>query len=226
MNILLLEDDPKTSAFVAQGLEEAGHCVSVHTAGENALREALDRPFDILVLDRMVRGMDGLTVLTQVRAHGCQTPTIMLTALARVEDRVVGLQAGADDYLVKPFAFAELAARITALARRPPLAEAAAVLRVGDLEMDVHRREVRRGGRHIDLQPREFSLLEQLMRNPDRVVTRTMLLDRVWNLGFDPRTNIVESHMSRLRAKLSEGFATQPIRTVRGSGYILAPDDR
>lgn len=221
MNILLLEDDAKTAAFLQQGLEELGHRVRVMDHGGEALREALDHPYDVLVLDRMMPGMDGLSMLSAARDQGCRTPALMLTALARIEDRVAGLEAGADDYLVKPFAFVELAARVAALGRRPPLADAITTLRVGDIEMDVLRREVRRDGRVIDLQPREFSLLEQLMRNADRVVTRTMLLDRVWNFGFDPKTNIVESHMSRLRAKLNDGFATSAIRTVRGSGYVL-----
>jgi len=225
MNILLLEDDAKTAAYLRQGLEELGHRVRVINHGGEALCEALDHPYDVLVLDRMVPGLDGLSVLTAARAQGCRTPALLLTAMARVEDRVAGLEEGADDYLVKPFAFAELAARITALGRRPTLADANTTLRVGDIELDVLRREVRRDGRAIELQPREFSLLEQLMRNADRVVTRTMLLDRVWNFGFDPKTNIVESHMSRLRTKLNEGFATSAIRTVRGAGYILASDD-
>jgi two-component system OmpR family response regulator len=222
MNILLLEDDRKTAAFVAGGLEELGHRVRVFSQALEALREVVDNPYDVMVLDRMVPGMDGLDMLAAARARGCRTPALMLTAMVRIEDRVAGLEKGADDYLVKPFAFAELAARVIALARRPALADTATVLRVGDLELDVMRREVRRGGRPIELQPKEFSLLEQLMRNADRIVTRTMLLDRVWNFGFDPETNIVESHMSRLRAKLNDGFQTSAIRTVRGAGYILA----
>ena len=222
MNVLILEDDGKTAEFLRQGLEEMGHRIHVTPHGGEALREILEHPYDVLVLDRMAPGLDGLSVLSAARAQGCRTPALMLTAMARVEDRVAGLEAGADDYLVKPFAFAELAARVTALGRRPPLADAATTLRVGDIELDVLRREVRRDGRIIDLQPREFSLLEQLMRNADRVVTRTMLLDRVWNFGFDPKTNIVETHISRLRAKLNAGFATSAIRTVRGAGYVLS----
>jgi len=224
MNILLLEDDAKTAAYLSQGLEELGHRVKVADHGGEALREILQHPYDVLVLDRMVPGLDGLSVLAAARAQGRRTPSLLLTAMARVEDRVAGLEAGADDYLVKPFAFAELAARITALGRRPSLADTNTRLRVGDIELDVMRREVRRDGKAIELQPREFSLLEQLMRNADRVVTRTMLLDRVWNFGFDPKTNIVESHMSRLRAKLNDGFSTSAIRTVRGAGYILSTD--
>lgn len=226
MNIMLLEDDAKTASFLVKGLEELGHSVSATADGTEALAAILAHPYDVLVLDRMAPGMDGLSVLRAARAQGRRTPAIMLTAMARIEDRVAGLEAGADDYLVKPFAFAELAARVAALARRPALSETETTLRVGGIDLDPLRREVRREGRLIDLQPREFSLLEQLMRNPDRVVTRTMLLDRVWNFGFDPRTNIVESHMSRLRSKLNEGFAIDAIRTVRGAGYILAADGR
>lgn len=224
MNVLLLEDDAKTATFLAGGLEELGHRVRVFGDGLEALSEILAHPYDVLVLDRMVPGLDGLSVLTAARAGGCHTPTLMLTAMARIDDRVAGLEGGADDYLVKPFAFAELVARLNALGRRPSMGEAAPILRAAGIEMDVLRREVRRDGRIVDLQPREFSLLEQLLRNADRVVTRTMLLDRVWNFGFDPQTNIVESHMSRLRAKLNEGFSGNVIRTVRGSGYILASD--
>lgn len=224
MNILLLEDDAKTAAYLRQGLEELGHRVKVIGHGGEALREVLQHPYDVLVLDRMVPGMDGLSVLTAARAQGCRTPSLLLTGMARIEDRVAGLEEGADDYLVKPFSFAELAARVTALGRRPSLADTSTRLRVGDIELDVMRREVRRGSKTIELQPREFSLLEQLMRNADRVVTRTMLLDRVWNFGFDPKTNIVESHMSRLRAKLNDGFPTSAIRTVRGAGYLLTSD--
>lgn len=221
MNILLLEDDPKTGAFIKNGLEELSHCVRLVVRGGDAVQEILRNPYDMLVLDRMVPGLDGLAVLQAVRVQGCRTPALLLTAMSRIEDRVTGLEGGADDYLVKPFAFAELAARVTALSRRPALVDGATTLRVGDIELDLLRREVRRGGRDIGLQPREFSLLEHLMRNADRVVTRTMLLDRVWNFGFDPKTNIVESHISRLRAKLNAGSSINAIRTIRGSGYVL-----
>jgi two-component system OmpR family response regulator len=224
MRILLLEDDRETRDYLTRGLKELGHKVIAEGEGKLALARTLSESFDILVLDRMVPGLDGLTVLKLAREAGCQAPVIILSAMAGIEDRVAGLEGGADDYLIKPFAFAELAARLGALARRPPpgeRAEAQPMLRVGDIEMDLIRRTVRRGGRQIDLQPREFSLLEHLLRNPDRLVTRTMLLDRVWNFGFDPRTNIVETHMSRLRTKLGEGGAENVIRTVRGSGYMV-----
>lgn len=226
MNLLLLEDDAETAAFLCKGLEELGHRVQAEVDGDAALAAAISRPFDAMILDRMVAGLDGLSVLREARARGCRTPAIMLTAMAQIEDRVAGLEEGADDYLVKPFAFVELAARVGALGRRPALSGQDAVLRIGDIEMNLMRREVRRAGRLVDLQAREFSLLEQLVRNADRIVTRTMLLDRVWNFGFDPKTNIVESHMSRLRAKLNEGFATDPIRTVRGAGYLMSVDVR
>jgi two-component system OmpR family response regulator len=163
--------------------------------------------------------------MKQARDGGCQTPILMLTALGGIEDRVEALEGGADDYLTKPFAFAEFAARLIALARRPAPQTLQQNLVIGDIEMNLARRTVRRAGLPIDLQPREFSLLEQLMRSPDRVVTRTLLLERIWNFGFDPQTNIVETHMSRLRTKLNQGFAHNAIRTVRGSGYIMNPAD-
>ncbi|MDX3899273.1 MAG: response regulator transcription factor [Sphingobium sp.] len=224
MRILLLEDDRETRDYLTRGLKELGHQVVAESEGKVALARTLSEAFDILVLDRMIPGLDGLTTLKLAREAGCQSPAIILSAMAGIEDRVAGLEGGADDYLIKPFAFAELAARINALARRAPLGERAnaqSMLRVGDIEMDLIKRIVRRAGRTVDLQPREFSLLEYLLRNPERLVTRTMLLDRVWNLGFDPKTNIVETHMSRLRAKLNADGESDPIRTVRGSGYMI-----
>ena len=221
MNVFVLEDDAETSAFIERGLRERGHLVEVVRDGQTALRRLQESQFDVLILDRMVPGMDGLAVLKAFRANGQSTPALLLTAMSQVADRVAGLEEGADDYLVKPFAFAELAARVTALGRRPAGAEVISSLKVGDVEMDLLRREVRRAGKLIDLQPREFTLLEQLMRSPGRVVTRTMLLDRVWNFGFDPKTNIVETHMSRLRTKLNEGFERNAIRTIRGAGYLM-----
>ena len=225
MNILVLEDDEELGGFIAKGLQEAGHMV--HRAGDGhlALKSLVDTRLDVAILDRMVPGLDGLSVVKRARAAGCQTPILLLTAVSGIEDRVDGLQAGADDYLVKPFAFSELLARLGALARRPPTTVDNELLEVGDVRMDLKRRTVRRGGSLVELQPREFSLLEQLMRSPDRVVSRTTLLDRVWNFGFDPQTNIVETHMSRLRSKLNHGFDSSAIRTVRGSGYILVGGD-
>jgi two-component system OmpR family response regulator len=222
MNILLLEDDEALTAFIARGLEELGHHVHCVSNGQAAGTMLMGMRFDVAVLDRMVPGMDGLSVVRLAREAGCQTPVLLLTALGGIEDRVLGLEAGADDYLVKPFAFSEFVARLIALTRRPPNMIGNDVLACGAIEMDLKRRTVRRDGRAIELQPREFSLLEQLLRSPDRVVSRTMLLDQVWNFGFDPQTNIVETHMSRLRSKLNQGFSADAIRTVRGSGYILA----
>lgn len=225
MNVLVVEDDKQLADFVSHGLEELGHTTRVVDNGNNALSTLLRQAFDVAVLDRMLPGMDGLSVLRHARESGCQTPILILTALGGIEDRVVGLESGADDYLVKPFAFAELAARISALGRRPAQTALTDRLVFEDIELSLARRLVTRKGRVIDLQPREFSLLEQLMRSPDRIVTRAILLDRVWNFGFDPQTNIVETHMSRLRTKLNQGFDHDAIRTVRGSGYILRPSD-
>ena len=221
MNVFLLEDDAETADFVARGLKERGHQVELSTDGVTALQRLSSASFDVVVLDRMVPGIDGLSLLKALRAAGDNTPILMLTAMSQIHDRVTGLEEGADDYLVKPFAFSELAARVMALGRRPATSEPTAVLRIADVEMNLLRREVRRGGRVVELQPREFMLLEQLMRSPGRIVTRTMLLDRVWNFGFDPKTNIVETHMSRLRSKLNEGFSRSAIRTVRGAGYMM-----
>jgi two-component system OmpR family response regulator len=173
-----------------------------------------------MIVDRMLPGLDGLGIVKTVRAAGVTTPVLFLTTMGGIEDRVEGLEVG-DDYLVKPFAFAELNARINALARRPPIAQVPTVLRVADLEMDLIGRKVRRAGREIDLQPREFRLLEYLMRNAGRVVTRTMLLEHVWEFHFEPRTNIVETHISRLRSKIDRGFDAELLETVRGSGYLL-----
>jgi two-component system OmpR family response regulator len=225
MNIFLLEDDRETATYLLNGLTELGHQVDHCEDGVSAIGAILGKEHDVIVLDRMVPHCDGLSVLKAIRASGCKTPALLLTARSRIEDRVDGFDAGADDYLVKPYAFVELVARLNALARRPPPVDMVTVLRAGEVEMDLLRRTVTRAGRDIELQPREFALLEHLLRNSGKVVTRTMLLDRVWNLGFDPRTNIVETHVSRLRAKLDEGFATSAIRTVRGAGYMIVDLD-
>lgn len=219
LRILLAEDDPETRQFVERGLREQGHNVLAAERGEDALHLGLTEALDVIVLDRMLPGLDGLGVLKRLRAAEVAVPVLMLTALGRIEDRVDGLQAGADDYLVKPFAFSELAARVQALARRRAPASVATVLQAGGIEMDLLRREVRREGRAIALQPREFRLLEELLRNAGQFVTRTMLLERVWDFHFDPQTKIVETHMSRLRAKLNDGFASDAIETARGAGY-------
>ena len=221
MKVLLIEDDQETSAYVARGLREQGHLVDAAATGRDGLLLATDGGHDVLIVDRMLPGLDGIGLVQALRSTGVKAPVLFLTALGGVGDRVRGLEAGGDDYLVKPFAFAELLARVNALARRPPLTDQPTKLRAGDLEMDLLRRIVMRGGRVIDLQRREFQLLEYLLRNADRIVTRTMLLEAVWDFHFDPKTNIVETHMSRLRAKLSQNGGTELIHTVRGSGYVV-----
>jgi two-component system OmpR family response regulator len=221
MQILLAEDDADTAEFVAKGLGELGHNVLRAADGEDALHYATTEKCDVIVLDRMLPALDGLAVLRRVRAARIDTPVLLLTALGRIEDRVEGLDAGADDYLVKPFAFSELAARINALGRRKPLNDTPTEIEAGPLRMDLLARHVWREEQLVPLQPREFRLLEELMRNSDRIVTRTMLLERVWGFHFDPLTNIVETHISRLRAKLNRGGATDLIETVRGVGYRM-----
>jgi two-component system OmpR family response regulator len=220
MKVLLIEDDAKTAGFVKRGLEEHGHVVDAADNGRDGLFLAAGEAYDVIIVDRMLPGLDGLGVVKTVRAAGVTTPVLFLTTMGGIEDRVEGLAVG-DDYLVKPFAFAELLARINALARRPPIAQVPTVLRVADLEMDLIGRKVRRAHQEIDLQPREFRLLEYLMRNAGRVVTRTMLLEHVWEFHFEPKTNIVETHISRLRSKIDRGFDTELLETVRGSGYLL-----
>jgi two-component system, OmpR family, response regulator len=220
MKVLLIEDDVKTSAFVKRGLAEHGHVVDTAASGRDGLFLAAGEPYDVMIVDRMLPGLDGLGIVKTVRAAGVTSPVLFLTTMGGIEERVEGLKAG-DDYLVKPFAFAELLARINALARRPPIAQVPTVLKVADLEMDLISRKVRRAGQEIDLQPREFRLLEYLMRNAGRVVTRTMLLEHVWEFHFDPATNIIETHISRLRSKIDKGFDAQLLETVRGSGYLL-----
>jgi two-component system OmpR family response regulator len=224
MRILLAEDDVETAEFVARGLTELGHNVLRAADGADALHYAATEDCDVIVLDRMLPVMDGLAVLKRLRAAKVETPVLLLTALGRIEDRVEGLEAGADDYLVKPFAFSELAARLNALGRRRPLQETPTQIRAGPLTMDLLTRQVWRDDQLVALQPREFRLLEELMRNSDRVVTRTMLLERVWHFHFDPQTNIVETHMSRLRAKLNRGGGPDVIETLRGVGYRIRFD--
>ena len=221
MKILVAEDDLETAGFIAHALDELGHVVVTADTGPDALHLAATEELDVVILDRMLPGLDGLTILRRLRAADIHTPVLLLTALGRIEDRVEGLDAGADDYLVKPFAFSELAARINALRRRPPVNPEATRLEHGPLTLDRLKREVRRNGQPITLQPREYQLLEELMRGEDRVVTRTMLLERVWGYHFDPQTNIVETHISRLRAKLNEGGKDDLIETVRGAGYRM-----
>ena len=221
MKLLLVEDDPEASAYIAKGLAEAGHVVDRAVNGRDGLMLAVGETYDVIVLDRMLPGVDGLTIVRTMRASGIETPVLVLTALGGIDDRVEGLEAGGDDYLVKPYAFAELLARVNALARRPPTQVTMTALRVHDLEMDLLRRTVTRAGQRLELQPREFQLLEYLMRHAGRVVTRTMLLESVWDFHFDPKTNIVETHISRLRGKVDRGHAKELIHTVRGAGYCI-----
>lgn len=221
MRLLLVEDDHRTADYIVKGLTEAGHVCDLLRNGHDALFAATSGTYDVIVADRMIPGLDGLSMVKAVRAAGVRTPAIFLTSIGGIDDRVEGLEAGGDDYLVKPFAFSELLARIHALGRRPATQEQKTVLRVGDLEMDLIMRRVTREGQPIDLQPREFSLLEVLMRGEGRVITRTMLLERVWDFHFDPKTSVVETHISRLRAKIDKPFETQLIHTVRNTGYSL-----
>ncbi len=225
MKLLLVEDDKEAAAYLRRALSEAGHTIDYAGSGREGLLLAAGETYDVIVLDRMVPEIDGLAILRTIRASGVKTPVLLLTAMGGIDDRVEGLEAGADDYLVKPFAFAELLARVNALARRPPTQDIQTALTVADLTLDLLKRTVTRGGTRIDLQPREFQLLEYLMRHAGRVVTRTMLLESVWDFHFDPKTNIVETHMSRLRGKLDRGQGSELIHTVRGAGYVLrAPD--
>ena len=221
MRILVVEDDAETAAYVSNGLVEEGHTAETVADGRDGLTQAMDEVFDILIIDRMLPGLDGLSLVRALRAVGHKVPVIFLTSLGGVDDRVNGLNVGGDDYLVKPFAFSELMARVNALARRPHLRDTETILRVGDLEMDLIARKVTRGSDVIDLQPREFRLLEILMRNKGRVLTRTMLLERVWSFHFEPKTSVVETHISRLRTKIDRPYGHELIHTVRGSGYTM-----
>jgi len=221
MRILVVEDDGDTAAYVTHGLTEEGHVAETVCDGRDGLSQAMGEEYDMLVVDRMLPGLDGLSLVHALRAAGRRLPVIFLTSLGGVDDRVDGLNAGGDDYLIKPFAFSELLARVNALARRPPMREAETVLRVGDLGMDLVTRKVTRGNDLIDLQPREFRLLEVLMRNKGRVLTRTMLLERVWSFHFEPKTSVVETHISRLRNKIDRPYGKELIHTVRGSGYTM-----
>ncbi|NVO57437.1 response regulator transcription factor [Rhodobacteraceae bacterium B1Z28] len=224
MRVLLLEDEAEIGQWITRGLTEAGHVVDHLADGAEALTAASSRDYDLIVLDRMTPTLDGLSVLRGIRAIGKTTPAMFLTALGAVEDRVEGLEVGADDYLAKPFAMSEFLARANALMRRAQMGDGQAelsVLTVGPLELDLIRRNCRRNGQAIELNTKEFNLLEIMMRNKGRVVTRTMLLEQIWNLNFDPMTNVVETHMSRLRAKIEKPFGDTLIRTLRGSGYVL-----
>jgi two-component system, OmpR family, response regulator len=221
MKLLLIEDDVQTAAYIVRGFQEHGHTVDHAKSGRDGLFLAGSESYDVLIVDRMLPGVDGLSIVKTLRSTEIDTPVIFLTTMGGIEDRVIGLQSGADDYLVKPFAFSELVARVNALARRTPLSKTQTVLRVGDLELDLLKRKVRRGADIIDLQAREFALLEFLVQRAGQVVTRTMLLEGVWNLHFDPKTNIVETHMSRLRSRIDNGRSQALIHTVWRSGYMI-----
>lgn len=221
MRILFVEDDARTADYVSRGFTEAGHVADVLSDGRDALMHGMNERFDVMVIDRMLPGLDGLSLVKALRASGNTTPVLFLTAVGGVDDRVDGLEAGGDDYLVKPFAFSELLARLNALARRPPPTAEKTKLQVADLEIDLIRHACRRGGIAIDLLPREFALLTYLMQNENRVLTRTMLLERVWDFHFDPQTSVVETHISRLRAKIDKPFAKPLLHTIRSTGYSL-----
>jgi two-component system OmpR family response regulator len=223
MKLLVVEDDRETAAYLAKGLGESGYTVDCAADGREGLFLASSGSYDAIVVDRMLPGLDGLSLLGALRAAEIRTPALILSALGSVDDRVKGLRAGGDDYLVKPFAFSELLARIEALLRRGAAVAATTRLAVGDLELDLLTRTVRRSGKPIELLPREFSLLEYLMRNAGHVVTRTMLLEHVWDYHFDPQTNVVDVHVSRLRQKIDKSFEYPLLHTVRGAGYCLRP---
>jgi two-component system OmpR family response regulator len=220
--ILLLEDDADTADYILGGLRQEGYVVEHVEDGRDALYLASSSGFDALILDRMTPGMDGLAVVKALRAAEVDTPLLILSALGELDERVKGLHAGGDDYLAKPFAYSELSARLASILRRPARRDLGVTLRCGDLEMDLIQRRVTRAGRRLDLLPREFKLLEHLLRNRDRVVTRTMLLEQLWDYRFDPHTSLIDTHISRLRKKIDEGFDRPLLHTVRGSGYRLA----
>jgi two-component system OmpR family response regulator len=225
MKVLLIEDDQETANFVLSGLRRDGHVVELAETCEDGLMLAASDTHDILIVDRRLPDNDGLSLVRQFREGGGAAPVIFLTTMSSIDDRVEGFEAGGDDYLIKPFAYSELRARVQALARRGPITQTESVLRVGDLEMDLVRRRVTRGGQKLDLQPLEFRILEYLLRNKGRVVTRNMLLDRVWDFHFDPNTKVVEANISRLRNKIDRPFTQPLLHTVRGSGYVLEVGD-
>ncbi|MDE2196751.1 MAG: response regulator transcription factor [Gammaproteobacteria bacterium] len=225
MRLLLIEDDTETANYLIKGLRESGHVTTHAASGPDGLRAATDSQYDALIVDRMLPGLDGLSVVRELRSAGNDTPVLFLTALSEVDDRVMGLHSGGDDYLAKPFAFAELLARVEAIVRRRSKQPADAVLRVSDLELDRLKRSVKRDGKPIPLQAREFRLLEYLMLHTGQVVTRTMLLEHVWGYHFDPQTNVIDVHMSRLRSKIDKPSAQPLIRTVRGTGYCMHEPD-
>jgi two-component system OmpR family response regulator len=221
MRILVVEDDAKIASFIEKGLRQAGYAVDSAADGESGLQLAVSGPYDAIVLDLMLPGLDGLSLLERLRRGGRSVPVLILSARGTVDDRVRGLQAGGDDYLAKPFSFAELLARLQALLRRASLSTSTSLLSVAELQLDLRTREARRGERRIDLQPREYSLLEYLMRNAGTVVSKTMILEHVWDYHFDPQTNVVDVLVHRLRGKIDAGFEQKLLQTVRGVGYVL-----
>ena len=221
MRILIVEDDLEAAEAMDRGLSEGGHVCTRAADGEEGLAASRSGEFDVMIVDRMMPKMDGVQLVETIRREGDRTPVLFLSALGEVGDRVDGLQAGGDDYLVKPYAFAELIARIEALARRRETGSVQTLLKVGELEMDLIARTVHRSGKDIDLQPREFQLLEFMMRHAGQSVTRTMLLEKVWHYHFDPQTNVIDVHISRLRSKIDKGFDRPMLQTVRGAGYRL-----
>lgn len=223
MKLLVVEDDVRNLDYIRKGFQEMGHTVDCATTGAEAMVMAGDKSHDAIVLDRMLPDYDGLNLLKALRALGLETPVILLTAMGSLEDRVKGLESGADDYLVKPFSFAELNARVMSITRRTRQGSSSSVLEVRDVRIDLITREVRRGDVVIDLMPTEFKLLEFFLRHPGQVITKTMLLESVWGFHFDPKTNIVETHVSRLRSKIDKRFGEEFILTVRGAGYKIEP---
>lgn len=221
MKLLVVEDDREAAAFLVKGLKESGHTVDHAADGRDGLMLATTERFDAIILDRMLPGMDGLAIVAALRASDNTTPVLILSALDQVDDRVRGLKAGGDDYLTKPYAFSELMARLESLLRRGAGGKTETKLKVGELEIDLLARTVRRGTAEIELLPREFRLLEYLARNAGHVVTRTMLLEQVWDYHFDPQTNVIDVHISRLRQKIDKGYAKPMLHTVRGAGYCL-----
>ncbi len=221
MRILIIEDDRDSAAYLQRALREAGHAPDLAVDGEEGLHMAQTGSYDVLIVDRMLPRLDGLSMLKQLRNGGNDAPALILSALGQVDDRVEGLRSGGDDYLTKPYAFSELLARIEVLGKRRRPDEAETVIRVADLELDRLAHTVKRGGVNIPLQPREYRLLEYLMRNAGKVVTRTMLLEEVWDYHFDPQTNVIDVHVSRLRSKIDKDFKEPLLQTVRGAGYVL-----
>ena len=222
MKILLIEDDVEIAAFIKRGLLEQGYSVRHEMTSQAGMISAASGDFDVIIFDRLLPGMDGMDAVRILRQSQLETPILMLTALSAIGDRVAGLEAGADDYMVKPFAFAELHARLKALARRRPLAKADSVLEIADLRLDRTTREVVRSGQVLNLLPREYQILEYLMFNPGQLVTRTMLLEQIWGFQFDPKTSLVQTHVSRLRTKIDKPFDVELIKTLRGSGYLIS----